>query len=289
MPSPTTWDASGAYASLLLSSLAFSDGNTVVTASENQSQVCGLNPLSSGKYYIEFTLNAAANNDCDLAVGICSTSWSVADGTTVWANYGAGAVVDTVVASPIQYVCVNGNSTRIFLGNGTTPTTTIAMAVDIANRLIWFQYGNGQWNGTFSANPATGVGGIDFSSLTGPVIPIVGFQTASGSPVVTINAGPVMQYAPPEGFGGWPISGTTPVPLFSGANNSVSKQTQYAIAQPANAVKKQTQYAISQPKQGLSKQNQFTIEQPLQSVSKQTQYVVFFKLPASLLNVNIGM
>lgn len=51
----------------------------------------------------------------------------------------------------------------------------IGVAVDPQNRLIWFRTNTGNWNNNASNNPATGVGGIDYSTMNcGRVAPAVG-------------------------------------------------------------------------------------------------------------------
>jgi hypothetical protein len=41
----------------------------------------------------------------------------------------------------------------------------IDCAVDVGSRLIWFRVNGGNWNNNAANNPATGVGGIDFSTM----------------------------------------------------------------------------------------------------------------------------
>lgn len=92
--------------------------------------------------------------------------------------------------------------------NNTTLTTIspfeqgdrISVAYHPTYQLIWFKVNAGSWNNNGSANPATGVGGIDVSAFTGGrASPACSFSVA-GAAVKGIFAAADFAYTPPTGF-----------------------------------------------------------------------------------------
>jgi hypothetical protein len=79
------------------------------------------------------------------------------------------------------------------------------MAVDFTAQLSWFRKNGGNWNGSGTANPATGVGGNSFSYLTGgPFFIAANLNVGAASYALTLNAGgTAYAFAAPAGFGNW--------------------------------------------------------------------------------------
>lgn len=85
----------------------------------------------------------------------------------------------------------------------------VCIAFDPGSKLIWFRVNNGSWNNDGTANPATGVGGIDTNSTsnltTGPVYwpnssyPGVTFSTAGGCMTASFDDAE-WAYSAPSGF-----------------------------------------------------------------------------------------
>ena len=97
------------------------------------------------------------------------------------------------------------NATNLNSGVALPAGTVVGIAVDFTNHLIWFRMApSGNWNGSGTANPATGVGGITFS--TGAMVPFVTFGGSGGAAgnVITAN------------FGASSFTGTVPSGFYSG-------------------------------------------------------------------------
>lgn len=78
---------------------------------------------------------------------------------------------------------------------------TACFAVDLDNRLIWARVNNGGWSPGAGANPATGVGGLNFPGLNGPYfVGLVGLA----NPTLTANFGTTnFAFPVPDGFMAW--------------------------------------------------------------------------------------
>ncbi len=94
-----------------------------------------------------------------------------------------------------------------FLSMGSSPTGHVTgIAVDLTNLLIWFQYdGTGNWNGSGTADPATGTGGVSLSGFGSPgaVFPYFWGQNSANA---TLNSGDGNQAftgTVPTGFTAW--------------------------------------------------------------------------------------
>jgi hypothetical protein len=164
-------------------------------------------------------------------------------------------------------------------GTGTSMASFSSGVVELAfnfnTQEFWGRVQGGNWNGSGSANPGTDTGGASFSSLTGPfALVVLTGSTITGTPTVTINQSTNPFTQQPTGFGGWPVTGTTPVTLYNPTAAEVIKQVQYVVETPLNAVSKYQQMVVRKPIEALSKQVQYVIEAPTQAVSKQVQYLV---------------
>ena len=148
---------------------------------------------ASGKYYWEVTMTtwASANTGCGVA--------------------SASAVLSTFGATPTQAALVRKNGV-IWVNDVSTGETlgarsngdVIGIALDVDNDLIWFRFlPAGDWNGLTSANPATGVGGLNISGLRGALYPA--FAGASGGERCIINVGG-------SGFTGVPVGFNSGLP-----------------------------------------------------------------------------
>ena len=82
------------------------------------------------------------------------------------------------------------------------------MAIDFTALRVWFRRNNGTWNNGGSADPATGVGGIDVSSLFTGVAAYPSVFLGATSLNFTLNVGATaFAYAIPSGFtAGWTVS-----------------------------------------------------------------------------------
>jgi hypothetical protein len=156
--------------------------HTATLVANSTGEALSVDPYTAGIVYAEFTCTADFSQPaCELAViDFVSTSGVVisADGGEIL----TGTLGHQTLVASIGNI--NGQILRVAL-NATTA-------------LAWFSVAGGPWNGNPAANPATGVGGINFptsAGATGPnsnhdplyfTLAIVG-TTPSDTPSVTIN------------------------------------------------------------------------------------------------------
>lgn len=99
---------------------------------------------------------------------------------------------------------------------------TISVAVDVGAALFWVRINGGNWNGSGTANPATGAGGcpMNLSGNDPGIMPACSFQSSDTSAEFTFNFGAAsFAYSVPAGFtSGWPI--TTYYSAFSTFNKN---------------------------------------------------------------------
>ena len=153
---------------------------------------------TSGKFYLEFlssVSNAAAY------VGFANSTFVLtAEGGISDKNSGAWFGTE-------GGLYVNGN-TLGGLGAFTTGETA-QFAIDFTNSLYWGAVDGGEWNGSGTAEPATGVGGISFASAVSggagsPWFVLVGAQNSQPVSDITVNFGnSSYAYTAPSGFTGW--------------------------------------------------------------------------------------
>jgi hypothetical protein len=117
---------------------------------------------SSGKIYNEFVDTNDSGNSNSVCVGLLNSS-------QVTNNYLGSS------SNSVGYFGGGGGSGTVSINGSTVATVqgyaqgnTISMAEDTTGQLVWFGVNGGIWNNSGSANPATGVGGISISGVTGP-------------------------------------------------------------------------------------------------------------------------
>lgn len=118
----------------------------------------------------------------------CPGAFGVTDGGIGWilvSGYG------------IYFNDVNVNSMAAPVAND-----FICVAVDFDNRLIWFRKNAGDWNDNPSADPATGTGGVSFSTMDGPYYPCGTMTNDQEGFVVNFGLSPFAQSVP-AGFAPW--------------------------------------------------------------------------------------
>lgn len=181
----TSWDPANKAASINLT-----NSNLTATASSppNVVGVRSIASASSGKKYWEFSVLA---NGGSIQVGIAMSTWdyttsSVGSGTGVGLS-GGGTVFGT-----------GGNGTHYAVGD------RCCFALDISAKLLWCRNIDigPLWNQDGSADPATGVGGLDVSAYTAPFFAAASFNTSADS--LTVNFGATAYAATrPSGYGDW--------------------------------------------------------------------------------------
>jgi hypothetical protein len=144
---------------------------------------------SSGKFYWEFTF--VTQTVVGTGAGFGSTGAALPINT-------AGAGATGLNANGGIYVNGSLQTSISSRSNG----DIIGVAIDVGAKIIWYRLApSGNWNGSGTANPATGAGGFDLSSLTFPIIPSYFIANTN---VITAN------------FGGTAFSGAVPAGFASG-------------------------------------------------------------------------
>jgi hypothetical protein len=165
----------------------FSNANLTVTSGGANSGARGTVPYSSGKYYWEYTFVTGTTP----IAGICTASAVM---STVWSTGTQAAQV--LKSTGGLYVNGANVATLGAISNG----GIAGVALDVPNALIWFRIApSGNWNNSGTANPATGVGGLSISALTGALYVLFGSGTSSDQ--ITLNSGGTsFTGAVPSGF-----------------------------------------------------------------------------------------
>src|SRR5215471_9761407 len=173
-----------------LSNVSLSGGNLKATSTSSSSSAARtVFSASSDKYYWELLSGIASGAS---GVAIATSSWVPGTGTGLVIWFCSNAVY------------TDGGGT--FLGSIPFPASgnSVAIAVDLGAKLIWFRAltpSLGNWNNSGSANPATGVGGFSWTTVTGsaPYYGAVNFANANDN--FTANFGQNAFIGPvPSGF-----------------------------------------------------------------------------------------
>lgn len=152
---------------------------------------------STGKYYWEYYVNYTSTIAGSVTFGRGVSNANILTdnfhtNATDGALYFSGAVNGSIWINGTNTIV----STSAMIGGDGTVT---CVAVDIGAKLIWFRTNNANWNNSVTANPATGVGGLSFSSLTGNIYPaITGPPNQSWR--VSLNTTNYTKIPPPAGF-----------------------------------------------------------------------------------------
>lgn len=183
-----TWNPSD------LSNTNLSNGNLTATGSAAGGARASFALTTGGKYYWECTLGptyASANS----VVGVAAGAASLASGG------GSSTNISWMYGNQSGTIWTNAVNSGFTLG-ARTAGNVIGIAVDVSAQLIWYRVSPaGNWNGSGTANPATGVGGAPISALSSPIYPACGFGAAGDG--VTVN------------FGATGYSGTAPAGFVS--------------------------------------------------------------------------
>jgi len=171
-------------------SITLSNNNLTATSTAGSAWVRSVTGRSSGKYYYEGTLNNTWNGNSGIGLTTStSTPTSGAISTPFTGASGFGGCYVNGVSS--------GNLGSLVSGN------IVGIAADLTASLIWLRVSpSGNWNGSGTANPATGTGGISFSALTGVLFPV--FAAYASPDAVTANFGAsAFSGTIPSGFTAW--------------------------------------------------------------------------------------
>jgi len=192
----TTTAAIGtAWNTLDTKSATLSSSNLVATAYSGAS-TAGARSLfrNSGKFYFECTFTTATTGD---------TGCGIANPSAAFNGLGGNALNGLMFYQGFTPY-FNGAASAGFGSMGPCAQgTTICLATDLTNTLIWARQGAaGQWNGSGTANPATGGGGFNYSAIGTSVAPVCVPWAANDA--FTLNIGnSAFVGTVPSGFSNW--------------------------------------------------------------------------------------
>jgi hypothetical protein len=185
VPAFTAWNPAD------LVNMTLSNNNLTATNTTAPSGVRAIDGHASGKYYWESTVSTWVQSATQVGFGLASAALAITVVGTAFVSKGTGNIVVNNV---------NSGSSLGALSAG----NTIGIALDVTNNLCWFRVApSGNWNGSGTANPATGVGGVSISTITGTQFPM--FLANGAGEVATANFGAsAFSGAVPSGFtSGW--------------------------------------------------------------------------------------
>lgn len=176
--------------SLVNPAVSLSPDLQTATFPSSQSVACVYPNHLGGLRYIEFTY-VSGSTSADTAIGLVTDNPSLSHQI----GYDGGP----------DEIGMFQNTGRIYVGGALTITvasfstlgTVVGMAVDAANRKVWYRVDGGEWNLSPSASPETGVGGIDIPG-TGSIIAAVCTNAESS---YTVNTSATLEGALPWGAG----------------------------------------------------------------------------------------
>src|SRR5262252_8901669 len=131
------------------------DASALIATATAQGAVRAVIGSTSGKYYFEFSLNQFSSGNS--GVGIANAS----------------AVLSSVGPTPTN-ACLVYPSGNVWLNNAFSGKTigsiaagsVVCVALDLSLYQIWLRVGaSGNWNGSATNDPATGVGGIALAAI----------------------------------------------------------------------------------------------------------------------------
>ena len=202
--------------------VTFSNGNRTITIPSGFGQcgARGINGFRTGLWYFETKLNVLANN---FETGLRNTSWT----------HGSRQGVDANTVGYTHTGTVLRNNATIATLAPIAAGMTVQHCYDRTNNLLWMRLAlNGKvgaWNASPTADPVTGVGGIDVS----------GIQVAAGRPIypaMMINSGTdscTMNFTDSEMVGPIP-TGFQTVNGVTGSGSSAASVAAIGVEQVTN-------------------------------------------------------
>ena len=139
----TAWSTTDKSANITLS------GSNLVatTSSATQGAVRADTTFASGKYYFECVYGTASGSN--FGVGWANSTASLSSYIGVDKN-GVASFITNTNAAVYFNAGVVGN-----LGRTGIAGMTLCVAFDITNKLIWFRWGGGPWNGSGTVDPVS--------------------------------------------------------------------------------------------------------------------------------------
>lgn len=190
----TTWNPAD------LTAITLSNGNLTETATAAASGVRStISFTTAGKFYFELRFNSATPTS--VAMGIATGAASLTGAASTGAN--------AAIVNGAGTVNVNGTNLGTGLLGAFSNGGTLCVAWDVGAQHIWFRNGAaGNWNGSGTADPVTGVGNFSVAALgTGTKFVYAGGVATGTSAIANFGASAFVGTIP-SGYGPWDITGT---------------------------------------------------------------------------------
>jgi hypothetical protein len=192
-----TWDPNDAAVGITLSGGNLTAANV---ASAGNVGVYALTSQTAGKFYFESYCNANDTSVYSVA-GVAPRSLSLNNLYSATGGVGVGQ------SSGVGEIILNATQNTALAT--TSVLHTICHAIDLTAKLYWAKIDGGLWNNSGTADPATGVGGIDISSVFSgqAAAPFMSSSSAgtAGTSFTANFGGTSYAYTAPSGFGNWPV------------------------------------------------------------------------------------
>jgi hypothetical protein len=186
-----------------LANMTLSNGNLACAQTATGASVRSTTSQSAGKYHVEFTLNAG--DPTTFYMGFANANWPL----TTWLGSDVNSIGGNSHGTIVALYMNGGIWDSYTVPNIFAAGDTIAMEFDCGAGMIWVQNvtsGPANWNGSSTANPATGTGGLTLAGgATGGGPWFVAFNfNAAGSGQATANfGGSPFALTPSSGFSAW--------------------------------------------------------------------------------------
>lgn len=169
-----------------ISSITVQDLLTVAATSSGAGGIRSDRPLT-GPTYFEAVLTTSTGTP---QIGIASSLWnnSTALGSTT-------ASIGYLPSGIVQY-----NGATLATIQTYTAADRVEVAVNPADRMIWFRVNGGNWNNNVANDPATGVGGIDYSAMASLGVMYAAVYASLTGTVWTTTFTPAFTHTVPTGF-----------------------------------------------------------------------------------------
>jgi hypothetical protein len=191
--STTTWNSADK------ASITLSGGDLIATktGADADAQVRSVASRSSGKVHFEATFTTVITNSSSMGLGIASASHTLGGGSYV------GSDLTSVGVWGDKSVYLNGSATTL-LSTNPAQGDVMAIEVDFGAALLWVKTSSStNWNNNGSADPATGTGGFNISTLTSSPWYII-CDAEQTNQAWTLNAGgSAYAFTPSSGYGNW--------------------------------------------------------------------------------------
>lgn len=173
---------------------------TQSAASDSWHSVRAQEPKNSGKWYFEITCVDNGGTVGGFLPGVANIAAQLF-------NYFGKDNNAHVYIDDGRYLTNDINTgfgSHAAFGNG----DVIGIAVDVDAREIWYRVNGADWNDDVAHDPATGVGGVDISNVTGALYPCCGLFYTGAQAIG--NFGDTFVDSAPSGFEPWSVEQDDP-------------------------------------------------------------------------------